>query len=38
MNKPISIIINETRNNLANTINTSGLHPTLLQLIVKDVF
>lgn len=38
MNKPISMIINETRLSLANVLNTSNLPPCILDMIVKDLY
>ena len=38
MNKPISMAINETKTNLLQVCNQSGLHPSILELIVKDLY
>ncbi len=38
MNKPISVIINETKVKLANVCNESGLSPTVLDLIVQGLY
>ena len=38
MNKPISMVINETRISLANVLNTSNLPPCILEMIVKDLY
>lgn len=38
MNKPISMVINETRISLANVLNTSKLPPCILEMIVKDLY
>lgn len=38
MNKPISMVINETRISLANVLNQSNLPPCILEMIVKDLY
>ena len=38
MEKPISLLINEARKNLIDTINKQGLPLSLMELIVKDVY
>ena len=38
MNKPISMVINETRISLANVLNTSNLPPCILEMIVKELY
>lgn len=38
MNKPISIVINETRISLLKICNESGLPACVLELIVKDLY
>lgn len=38
MNKPISIVINETRISLANVLNKSNLPPCILEMIVKELY
>ena len=38
MNKPISMIINETRLSLANVCNESKLPPCVLESIIKDLY
>ena len=38
MNKPISMIINETRISLANVCNESKLPPCVLEYIIKDLY
>ena len=38
MNKPITMIIKETKNKLANICNESGLPPVILDLIIHDVY
>lgn len=38
MNKPITIIIKETKNKLANVCNESGLSPVILDLIMQGIY
>ena len=38
MNKPLTMIIKDTRTKLANVCNESGLSLTILDLIVKDIY
>lgn len=38
MNKPISMVINETKTNLLQICNQSSLHPSILELIIKDLY
>jgi hypothetical protein len=38
MNKPTSMVINETRISLANVLNTSNLPPCILEMIVKELY
>lgn len=38
MDKPISIIIQETKQALADVINKSNLHPAIIELIIKDIY
>ena len=38
MDKPLSLIIEETRQAIADAVNNSHLPPTLLAYIVKDVY
>lgn len=38
MNKPITIVIKETTNKLANVCNESGLSPAILDLIVQNFY
>lgn len=38
MNKPISMVINETRISLLNVLNTSNLPPCILEMIIKDLY
>ena len=37
MNKPISMVIKETKSNLIQVCNESNLHISILQLIVKEM-
>ncbi len=37
MEKPISILIHEARQNITGAVNNSGLPPCLLQPILKDM-
>ena len=36
--KPISMMIQETKQSLAEVINKSNLHPSIIELIVKDMY
>lgn len=38
MNKPISVAIKETRQEICNVINASGLPISVIELIVSDVY
>lgn len=38
MDKPISIIIEETKKSLADTINNCNLHPSIIEMIIKDIY
>lgn len=37
MNKPLTLLMQETKNNLIQTINNSSLPPCILELILKDM-
>lgn len=37
MEKPVSLLIQETRNNIINILNESKLHSSILELIIKDI-
>lgn len=37
MEKPASLLIQETRNNIINILNESKLHLSILELIMKDI-
>lgn len=36
--KPISIVIDDLKQNIADTINASGLHPCIVEPILKDLY
>lgn len=38
MNKPITLVIKETKSKLANVCNESGLPPIILDLIVQGIY
>lgn len=38
MNKPVSMIIKETKAELANVCNKSGLSPIILDLIIQGIY
>lgn len=38
INKPISLIMEDAKNTIINTINDLNLHPTLLEVIMKDIY
>lgn len=38
MNKPVSLIIEETKKSLADTINTCGLHISVIEMIMKELY
>lgn len=38
MNKPLTMIINETKTKLANACNESGLPPVILDLIMQGLY
>lgn len=37
MERPASLLIQETRSNIINILNESKLHPSILELIIKDI-
>lgn len=37
MNKPLTLLVQETKSNLVGTINNSSLPPCVLELIIKDI-
>lgn len=38
MNKPITMVIKETKNKIVNICNESGLSPIILDLIVQGIY
>lgn len=36
--KPISLILEESKRVIIDAVNSTNLHPTLLELIIKDVY
>lgn len=38
MNKPFSLMVQETKQELVNIINKSNLHPSVIEMIVKDIY
>lgn len=38
MNKPITMVIKETKNKIANICNESGLTPVILDLIMQGIY
>lgn len=38
MNKPFSLIISETKESIVNILNNSNLHPTVMEMIIKDIY
>ena len=38
MNKPLTMIIKETKENIANICNESGLPPIILDLIIQGIY
>lgn len=38
MNKPITMVIKETKNEIANICNKSGLSPIVLDLIMQGIY
>lgn len=37
MDKPLSVLIRETRKNVVDNLNTSGLHIDIIVFILKDI-
>lgn len=37
MEKPASLLIEETRHDIINILNESKLHPSILELIMRDI-
>ena len=38
INKPLSLIMKESKKTIIDAINQANLHPTLLELIIKDIY
>lgn len=38
MDKPISMVIKESKDTIVKTINECKLHPSILELIIKDIY
>ena len=38
INKPIALIIGDAKQAIVNTINQVNLHPTLLEMVLRDVY
>ncbi|QNM06086.1 hypothetical protein [Qiania dongpingensis] len=38
MQKPISMVISELREKVFDSINTSGLNPTIIRFVMKDIY
>lgn len=38
MDKPISIIIEETKNSIVQIINKSKLHPSIIEIMLKGIY
>lgn len=38
MEKPVSLIIEEAENTIVNAINSVQLHPTLLEMIMRNLY
>lgn len=36
--KPISLILEESKRVIINAVNSTNLHPTLLEMIIKDIY
>lgn len=36
--KPISLILEESKRMIIDAINSTNLHPTLLEMIIKDIY
>ena len=36
--KPLSVVMVETRDMIVNTLNATQMHPTLLEMILKDIY
>lgn len=38
INKPLSLIMEESKRIIIDAINQANLHPTLLELVIKDIY
>ena len=38
MDKPLSLILEESKNTILEAVNSCGLHPSLLEPIVKNIY
>lgn len=38
MEKPISMVIEETKTSIINIINKSQLHPSIIELMLKEIY
>lgn len=38
MNKPFSLIVEETKQELINIINKCNLHPSIVEMIIKEIY
>lgn len=38
MKKPFSLMVQETKQELVDIINKSNLHPSVIEMIVKDIY
>lgn len=38
MEKPISMILSESKQTIINAVTSTNLHPALLELIIKDIY
>ena len=38
INKPFSLIVEESKKTIIDVINQVNLHPTLLELVIKDIY
>lgn len=38
INKPVSMVLNEAKDVIVKAINSVQLHPTLLEMVIKDIY
>lgn len=38
MEKPISMVIDDTQKSLSDIVNNCGLHPVIIEMILKDLY